>query len=210
MFKLVLFRFNGHLTALKLKNRVTSFFPIFVCILLFSGCDNKPPEPMPYQTTPNEDIVLVNLDYSVSRFWGCGWRGGCQEKRWDYCLHVVPKNADAALKWYRIYHRDDLERAAWERSSRRDKNHKANSPAIESVPVSSMSDLDRDEMTQKLKLENFIEQLDLIERGDPTFKHQLLIDMKAGIHLTAWYSISKVGKPDESKFGWSLSPNCYL
>lgn len=210
MFKLVLFRFDGHLTASKLKNRVISFFPIFVCTLLFSGCGNKPPEPMPYQTTPNEDISVVNLDYSVSRFWACGWRGGCPEKRWDYCLHVVPKNEDAALKWYRIYHRDNLERAAWERDSRRDKNNQTNSTVTESIEISSMTDLKRDEISWKLKLEDYIAQLDLIERGDLAFKHQLLIDMKAGIHLTAWYRISKAGKPDESKFGWSLTPNCYL
>lgn len=210
MLSLVLFRFNGRIAVVKLKNGIIRFFLIFVCILAISGCDSKPPRPMPYQTTHDEDITLVNSEYSVSRFWACGWRGGCPEKRWDHCLHVIPKNENAALNWYRSYYRDDLERADWERKSRREKKDGPSSSATESLSTSSMDDSERNEMTQKLKQEHFIKQLHLIERDDPAARRQILLDMQAGIYITASYRISKAGKPDEIHGGWRLSPNCHM
>ena len=202
MLSLILFRFSGRIAAVKLKNGVVRFFLIFVCTLLTSGCDSKPPTPMPYQTNPDEDVTLVNSEYSVSRFWACGWGGGCPSKRWNYCLHVIPKKENAALYWYRNYYREELERAEWERRSRRENRRNSNSSATESAQTSSISDSER-------KQEYFIRQLNLIERDDIATKRQIFREMQAGIYITAWYSVSRAGKPDEIHNNWSLSPHCY-
>jgi len=64
MLSLILFRFTGCIAAVKLKNRVVRFFLIFVCTLLISGCDSKPPRPMPYQTTPD---VIIGVRVKLTR-----------------------------------------------------------------------------------------------------------------------------------------------
>jgi hypothetical protein len=66
---------------------------------------------MPYKSTETEKIEVVDVDYDVSRFWSCSRAGACPSKTWRYCLQVTPLTDEAAVKWYGIYHDEDLTRA---------------------------------------------------------------------------------------------------
>ena len=93
----------------------SSLLLVLWTILILAGC-NRPPERMPYESTAAEAIEVVDVDYEISRFWGCGKAGACPYKIWRYCLEVTPLTDDAAVKWYGIYHQEHLARARdhWE------------------------------------------------------------------------------------------------
>jgi hypothetical protein len=159
--------------------RLSFWALLMVHIFLLAGCNKLPPSPMPYKTTENEEIKILKSEYSVSRFWVCGWNSTCPMKRWDYCLQVIPQDEEAALKWYQVYYGEELKSAAFERQ-------------LNAEP------------------QGFVKALELLEKQDKEFKHQVFIEMNKGIRITAWYRINKAGKPDESTLGWQLTPKCYL
>lgn len=176
---------------------------------------SQPPTPMPWHSTAEENIDVIDSDYDVSRFWSCGWSGKCPRKTWTDCLHVTPLTDDAAMKWYRVYYGEDLQRArahlaAMASGDMRD-------VPIEPVPTHSpdgrkLEQYEIDEKTQRrevlLKMERFRRDVQLLDTGDPDFRAQVIAQMKQGVLLSAHYVIAGSGA-DKSVHDWSLSPHCY-
>lgn len=156
----------------------------------------------------------MDIDHEVSRFWSCGWGGACPRETWRYRLAVQPLTDDAAVKWYGLYHREHLERArTYLRGIARGDMHAAPVPAVRSDAADGRPFAPQDVAERQRKdaaparMEGFRRDVQLYDRGDPGFRRRIVEQMKAGLRMQAYFSVSG-SVSDRSATGWILTPGC--
>jgi len=188
------------------------FLLLLVFLWLWIKHEPAPPTPMPYHTTVNETVTVLHYKYSMSRFWPCGWNGNCPQKRWQYCLQIIPENEDAAIAWYRRYYKDELLSILLSDKEEIDEI-RAFSDDNPPHPPANMSAMEQEtwkrDIQYKKKQKEFLRVIELIQSNDEGFKKEIFASSQEGFTFITFYSINWAGKPQESSTGWLMNPECY-
>jgi hypothetical protein len=181
--------------------RIGTGIALLALVVLVYSCEPNPPVRMSWESTDSFTVETVSSDYDVSRFWACGWAGGCPMKQWKRCLEVTPEEPLAALLWYSRTSKAhvDLMREIMDESA--PVNWPVNAPGrLESRIAYARQNGQAHDWETKLLLD-----MQKIQRKDRAVIDDILSKTREGVFFTATYQI--VGDNRRSK-EWSIYPGC--
>lgn len=173
---------------------------VLLLVVLLYNCHGSPPVPLPWQSSEAYTVETVSSDYDVSRFWGCGWAGGCPMKQWTRCLKITPKEPVAALLWQARTSKADREIATQLMDESAPVNWSVNAPGRleRQIAYATQNGRTHDWETRLLQ------DIRAVQRNDRATIDGALAKTREGLLFTATYQIMGENTPT----GWSLYPGC--
>jgi hypothetical protein len=172
---------------------------LILVVLLFS-CHGSPPKPMPWQSSDTHAVKTLSSDYDVSRFWACGWAGGCPLKEWKYCLRITPKEPLAALLWYSRTSKEYREIAQEIMDGSEPANWSVNAPIALGARITYRRQYGQLH-DREVKL---MQEIRRIQENDRAAIDAIMEKTHDGLLYTALYQL--IG--DKRPTGWSIYPGC--